>query len=166
MGRVKSKNVDPCELDFTAMIDVIFQLMIFFMCTIKFKSLEGKLFSYLPKDVGLQNTSVPDPNLDEVRIKLVYDERKPLNTKITLQTSSNSSSSAEVQIPDWETLSNQVAGHYARIMSINAKVPFIIDPQSKVPLQSIVHAMDACRKANITDIRFAAKSPVTEELKR
>ena len=40
----------------TPMIDVTFLLLIFFMCTLKFKILEGKLGAYLPKDVGVQTT--------------------------------------------------------------------------------------------------------------
>ena len=34
---------EPVETDMTPMIDVTFQLIIFFICTIKFKTLEGKL---------------------------------------------------------------------------------------------------------------------------
>ncbi|MEL6716433.1 MAG: biopolymer transporter ExbD, partial [Planctomycetota bacterium] len=37
------------ELEMTPMIDVTFLLLIFFMCTLKFKVLEGKLGAYLPK---------------------------------------------------------------------------------------------------------------------
>ncbi|MDF1837417.1 MAG: biopolymer transporter ExbD, partial [Planctomycetota bacterium] len=40
-------------MDMTPMIDVTFLLLIFFMCTLKFKVLEGKLTAYLPKDVGV-----------------------------------------------------------------------------------------------------------------
>lgn len=40
------------ELEMTPMIDVTFLLLIFFLCTIRFRTLEGKLAAYLPKDVG------------------------------------------------------------------------------------------------------------------
>ena len=43
-------STEEAELEMTPMIDVTFLLLIFFMCTIKFKSLEGKLAAYLPKD--------------------------------------------------------------------------------------------------------------------
>ena len=53
--------------DMTPMIDVVFQLLIFFMLSIKFKVLEGKLSAFLPKDVGV-NTSpaVPKDKVDAV----------------------------------------------------------------------------------------------------
>ncbi|MCZ6597925.1 MAG: biopolymer transporter ExbD [Planctomycetota bacterium] len=59
---------DECELQMTPMIDVVFLLLIFFLCTIKFKTLEGKLAAYLPKDVGV-NTSEAEPK-EKVEIKL------------------------------------------------------------------------------------------------
>ena len=37
---------EKCELQMTPMIDVTFLLLIFFMCTLKFKVLEGKLGAY------------------------------------------------------------------------------------------------------------------------
>ena len=47
---------DEIKQDMTPMIYVVFQLMIFFMSTIKFKTMEGKLSAYLPKDVGVDPT--------------------------------------------------------------------------------------------------------------
>lgn len=44
---------ERCELQMTPMIDVTFLLLIFFMCTLKFKVLEGALGAHLPKDVGV-----------------------------------------------------------------------------------------------------------------
>jgi len=58
--------------DMTPMIDVVFQLLIFFMLTIKFKTLEGKLAAYLPKDVGV-NTSPATPK-EKVEIKLKVEK--------------------------------------------------------------------------------------------
>jgi biopolymer transport protein ExbD len=46
---------EEVKLELTPMIDVTFLILIFFMCTLKFKTLEGKLVSYLPTDKGLSN---------------------------------------------------------------------------------------------------------------
>jgi len=59
---------DKRELDMTPMIDVTFLLLVFFMCTLQFKTLEGKLAAYLPKDVGI---APPDPPpLEAIAIQL------------------------------------------------------------------------------------------------
>ena len=61
-------DLTPLKGDMTPMIDVVFQLLIFFMLTIEFKQLEGKLAAYLPKDVGV-NTSQAEPK-EKVEIVL------------------------------------------------------------------------------------------------
>ena len=54
--RIKQNKrvIEEAELDMTPMIDIVFQLLIFFLLSAKFISLEGQLSSYLPKDRGLQ----------------------------------------------------------------------------------------------------------------
>ena len=69
----KRKAEEPIKADMTPMIDVTFQLLIFFMLTIEFKTLEGKLAAYLPKDVGV-NTSEAEPKEKiEIKIKVITD---------------------------------------------------------------------------------------------
>ena len=53
MGILQDLQEDNADLEMTPMIDVTFLLLIFFMCTLKFKTLEGKLNAFLPKDVGV-----------------------------------------------------------------------------------------------------------------
>ncbi len=65
--RAHLKVPDEMKGDMTPMIDVVFQLLIFFMLTIKFKVLEGKLSAYLPKDVGVnQSDAVPKEKVEIV----------------------------------------------------------------------------------------------------
>jgi len=67
----------------TPMIDVVFQLLIFFMLSMHFKEVEGKLLSQLPKDKGLAPSHVLQPELQEVRIVLCAggDTRMHLHDK-------------------------------------------------------------------------------------
>ena len=58
MAKKKKKRYVIEEMAFeasnmTPMIDVVFQLLIFFMLSMHFKEVEGKLLSQLPKDKGL-----------------------------------------------------------------------------------------------------------------
>ena len=59
------------EMDMTPMIDVVFLLIIFFLC-IDFKVLEAKLPAYLPKDKGSQ-TTVVEPQ-EQLRIRIVCEK--------------------------------------------------------------------------------------------
>ncbi len=53
MAKIK-KKFEETKPDLTPMIDVTFLLLIFFIVTLKFKTLEGRLDSHLPKDMGTQ----------------------------------------------------------------------------------------------------------------
>ncbi len=72
---------ETCRLQMTPMIDVTFLLLIFFMCTLKFKTLDGTLGAYLPKDVGV--SSGPDVPLEKlvVRMDVVLPGTKMLPTR-------------------------------------------------------------------------------------
>ena len=81
---------EKCELEMTPMIDVTFLLLIFFMCTLKFKILEGKLGAYLPKDVGVQATDAPPVEKVDIRLdvlrpgnKVRYDYKSKSNVPYT-----------------------------------------------------------------------------------
>ena len=62
---------EEAKMDMTPMIDVVFLLIIFFLC-IDFRILEAKLPAYLPKDVG-SHTDEVEPQ-EKLRIKIVLDE--------------------------------------------------------------------------------------------
>ncbi len=62
---------EEAKMDMTPMIDVVFLLIIFFLC-IDFRILEAKLPAYLPKDVG-SHTDPVEPQ-EKVRIKIVMEE--------------------------------------------------------------------------------------------
>jgi biopolymer transport protein ExbD len=55
------------------MVDVIFCLCVFFMCSMKFKQLEGKFDSWLPKDKGAGGTPA---EIQETRVALFWDVDK------------------------------------------------------------------------------------------
>ena len=68
---LKKVAEEECKLELTSMIDVVFLLLIFFLCTLKFKTLEGKLAAYLPKDVGVNTSEAEEIEKVEILIKVV-----------------------------------------------------------------------------------------------
>lgn len=68
MSQLQEIAKEESKLEMTPMIDVTFLLLIFFMCTIKFKTLEGRLSANLPKDVGV-NQSEAEP-VEKVDIQM------------------------------------------------------------------------------------------------
>jgi len=72
MSILKDIAEEEYKMEMTPMIDVTFLLLIFFLLTIKFKVLEGKLAAYLPKDVGV-NSSPAEPK-EKVEITIHVDK--------------------------------------------------------------------------------------------
>ncbi|HMQ21332.1 MAG TPA: biopolymer transporter ExbD [Planctomycetota bacterium] len=65
----RKKKMEEPKMDMTPMIDVTFLLLIFFLC-LEFKTLEGKLASNLPKDVGVNKTQAEPVEKLDIRIAL------------------------------------------------------------------------------------------------
>jgi len=76
MSMLKQIAEEESKLEMTPMIDVTFLLLIFFMCTIKFKTLEGKLEAFLPKDVGVNSSDAPPKEKIDIVIKSVKPGQK------------------------------------------------------------------------------------------
>src|SRR6185295_3391609 len=65
---------NPVEINVTAMVDVIFCLCIFFMCSFHFKQLEGKIDAWMPKEKGPNPLERPiTPVLEEIRVFMRWD---------------------------------------------------------------------------------------------
>lgn len=127
----------------TPMIDVIFLLLIFFVCTSNFRPLEG----ILPTNMSLSGTSsaqivLPDPeNLDQAVIRLGFEGQKPY-----------------WQIEDNHCNSlREVRDILRKLREIKQDLPVIIDSKENVPMEHVIDVYDACRSAGLTKIQFAAK---------
>jgi biopolymer transport protein ExbD len=82
MGVLQDIGKEEAKMDMTPMIDVVFQLIIFFMCNIKYKVLEGRLDAYLPKDVGVNTAPAEQIEKVEIMIKVIEagERRDPKNS--------------------------------------------------------------------------------------
>lgn len=75
------------KLDMTPIIDVTFNLLVFFMCTLKFRTLEGKLETWLPSDRGLSAAVRPVPREDAdlvLRVAESEASKPPLEREVVL----------------------------------------------------------------------------------
>jgi len=154
------------KLDMTPMIDVTFLLLIFFMCTLKFKTLEGKLSAFLPKDVGVIEepvelkekieirldvthpgnkvrpgpTSAPYSADDETRrARFVYDESRVITYRI-----------GSKKTTDLEEVRSMLRAFYAQ----DPTRPTTIDPRQGVITSDVVGLLDVALEVGFTDLRF------------
>ena len=81
MAGSQDPDENPVAINVVPMVDVIFCLCVFFMCSFKFKQLEGKFDSWLPKDKGLGDVSQLKDIIEEVRIALFWDPKTETVTR-------------------------------------------------------------------------------------
>ena len=73
---------NPVAINVTAMVDVIFCLCLFFMCSFQFKQLEGKIESWLPKDRGMNTFDTGRPLIrEEIRVRMAWIPESSTTTR-------------------------------------------------------------------------------------
>jgi len=147
------------KLDMTPMIDVTFQLLIFFMCTIKFKMLEGKLAAYLPKDQGVNNTPMEKP-LDKMDLRILtsgahegQDPRFP-RKKRKIQ-------DITYYVSGFRT--TDIKAFKAKVAAIHKASPetkATLAPDEDTLTDYVVKVMDACIEVGLTDITFKGSTRI------
>jgi biopolymer transport protein ExbD len=135
---------NPVAINVVPMVDVIFCLCVFFMCSFKFKELEGKFESWLPKDKGAATPSTELPS--EIRVALFWDKD---NHKTVIQLGHR-------VIKDDAELQALIRDSYADALRNNKPdTPVILDGDKLVPWNDIVKVMNLAKREKITKIEFA-----------
>ncbi len=119
----------------TSMIDVVFLLLIFFMCASKFQVIERRLEVLLPG-----GASGIAPITDELTLEVGYlrgQRGMPL-----------------YRLGKWSSSdTNVLAGRLQQLAGIS-KVRVVIDGGQDCPFRHMISALDACARAELTDVGF------------
>ena len=67
--KISAGNLPPPKLDMTPMIDVVFQLMIFFMLSLKIVTAEGNFDINMP--IGAPSTAPSEKLIPDIKVRLV-----------------------------------------------------------------------------------------------
>jgi biopolymer transport protein ExbD len=141
---IGEKEDNPVAINVTAMVDVIFCLCLFFMCSFHFKELEGKIETWLPPYGGK-----PGPvkfDLGEIRVFLRWDPAS--------QTTIRKVGRQPVVRSD-EDLMNVVRSMREDFLKRGEKeVPLLVDATPDVPWKDAVHLLDLCKQNQIDRINF------------
>lgn len=135
---------NPVEINVTAMVDVIFCLVVFFMCTFHFKQLEGKIETWLPKDGPCCGVCV----LEEIRVTM---RRDPRTGDVLRRLGNRPSATSDTALVDDILVMVQ-----DYIKAGRTSYPVLIDASPDVPWTDVVHVMDLCRQRGLQNIEFTA----------
>ena len=147
MAGTQDPNENPVGINVVPMVDVIFCLCVFFMCSMKFKELEGKFESWLPKDKGQSTPMTNDMPIEEIRVALFWDDKE----KTTVR------QFGKAFIKDDTHLQGLIHDAYAdRVRLGHAETPVIIDAAQMVPWREVVNVVNLAKREGVDKIEFAA----------
>lgn len=130
------------SLAMTPMIDVVFLLLIFFVCTASFEAIELTLPTNLLLSSG-SAVEVPTEELPELEQVIL--------------TGTHLGGTTEWSVSDSPMASlDQLKQTLAALAGVDRNLPVILDAEGSVPLGDLIDVYDACRVAGFVSIRFAA----------
>jgi biopolymer transport protein ExbD len=145
MAGSQDPNENPVAINVVPMVDVIFCLCVFFMCSMKFKQMEGKFDSWLPKDKGQGQPMSEMP--PEIRVMLQWD-------KDNMKTQRHFGSRIVADDAELQELIRASKADWTRRDKL--EVPLIIDGAQLVPWGEVVTVINLGKRENIDKFEFAA----------
>ena len=166
--RQEAEDEEP-GISMTPMIDIVFQLLIFFMLACRFRTEEGQMHAFLPKNRGMGTAGTPAITLQEVRIKLLWVERGSFRESPHPDRGRTLLKIKDIKFPfvtnrfgeinpDYQKLYQYIkraSEHFTPTRSYKT-LPVIIDARALVPFKHVIYSLNECVRAQITDITFAA----------
>lgn len=147
--RATTKEGSGLELNLTPMIDVMFLLLIFFVCQLRFRLLDGRLDAYLPRDAGSIRTE--ESPLEGLRIRLTRgagETTVAVNGR-PLEAILSTGSSAAIPLLRVERALREFRERWPDL-------PADLDPDAAVPTGHVVAVLDAAIAAGLPSIRFTS----------
>jgi biopolymer transport protein ExbD len=150
----------------TSFIDCVFLLLIFFLLTAKFKTMEKNLRADLPPDgQNKDRFTIIEPK--EIRVRICWrnasgevisnpvygDPSDEVNGRFLSTRGAHISIDAN-KMPCEDI--NDLAAKLADLGARNPDTPVTIDARQKVPFKWVLGTVDACARARIANVKFQA----------
>ena len=135
----------------TPMIDVVFLLLIFFVCA----SVGQIRESLLPTELPAGSIESPES----------MDAEKPLG-EVWLKLFRNDGTRTVVEMNDHRYHDFQhLQATLVELSELASEIPVILDIAAEVPMQDMIRVYDACRAADFETIQFAIESDKSQSSK-
>ena len=149
-----ARNVDEAarearrQPNMTPMIDVVFQIIIVFLCSMKFRTLDMKLEAHAAKQ-GQAIHFEPPEILPRVQV-LLRRAVGETGTRVLLEDTRLGTAADDRDAPAWKTLEARLRAFREK----DARLIGEIDAGPEVPHGDVVHCLDAFHGAEVADVRF------------
>ncbi len=147
---VGESDENPVAINITALVDIIFCLCVFFMISFKFKQIEGKFDTWLPKGKGVGGVGADASIIEEIRVAMFWDDV----AEKTVRNLRNR------RVDDDETLQALIKEAHDDFVRLNKPdIPVTIDADAKVPWDDVIRVVNLCKRNQIDKIEFALGAP-------
>ncbi len=142
---IGEETENPVAINAVALVDVIFCLCVFFMCSFHFKQVEGKIETWMPRDGGIDWSKAV---LEDIRVMMRWDPQTGTTTRKfggrqLAQNDAELQAGLEARADDYKK-----AGR--------TRIPVLIDAAADVPWTDVVHLIDLCRAMGLPEVEFTA----------
>ena len=174
---MKIPTTDEAVLNMTPMIDIVFQLILFFLFSLKFKSLQYRIESTLPTDRGINATADMPQDIPAIKVSLfrqndedpakAYTKIKIAGSEINLPVTRWTGDKVEDTRTEDER-DKKFAGIQAKMVELLKANPELkgeieapLPKGAAVPHGDVVRILDAFLGAGVKEVNFAgAPSPL------
>lgn len=177
---VEIPEVEDTEMNMTPMIDIVFQLIVFFLLTLKFKSVDQRIETELPKDRGIAMTEQFVEELPMITVKLFRVNREdPANAFTRIRVGQNYT--FELPKGEWNSLEGEqeeamelaYENVFANVTNAiktlwaaqgeNAEIKGEIKTPrpsgESVPHGDVIKVLDSFMQAGLDDVKFEGAPP-------
>jgi biopolymer transport protein ExbD len=141
----RTRQRSPIELKMTPMIDVVFLLLIFFVCTASFQALEQVLPTSVSLPAAGSESEPIDPELADLEEVVV---------RVSLEAGRAAWQVNERVVGDLASLRALLA----QLVGIRSDLPVIVDVDGPVPMGDVIDVYDLCRLVGFDRVQFAAQA--------
>jgi biopolymer transport protein ExbD len=164
LAKLRRDADGECELPLS-MIDVTFLLLIFFMCSMNFTTVERALGANLPKHEG-PGIGEPPPSPIPVRVKIHWANARGqvIHSPEAAYPEIFDGARRHVSIAGAHVVVkvgrlrvrdlNELARTLGNLTSHTNDIAVVIDARQAVPFKWVMGALDACARAKVKNVKF------------
>ncbi len=134
--KVQEPEEETTDMQMAPMIDIVFQLIIFFMCVTTFQKFERELKTNIP----VMSQQIVERKMEDVVVRIDKEGRIFVGNK--------------QYVPDKEWNIPELIGMLSRLKKFFPDQSVIIDADKEVEHQRVVAVLNACAAADISNISF------------
>jgi biopolymer transport protein ExbD len=146
MAGSQDPSDNPVAINVVPLVDIIFCLCVFFMCSFKFRQLEGKFESWLPKNEGHDAPAYPSRILTEMRVAVTWDPAtSTVARKFGVRTFNDDVDLERAIVEARDSWRDRGV----------PDAPLTIDADVRVPWEVVTNVVNLAKRADVARVQFA-----------